>query len=103
MLRLTLQHYSVYLKTKLNCMGKASDFLPKTAEEYLETRVKDQIDWYDKKSAKNKTKFLTLKVTEIILALFIPFLSGYINDDTNDLKVIVGALGIVVAAIAGLV
>jgi intein/homing endonuclease len=78
-------------------------FLPKTEEEYLQTRVLDQIKWYDKKSSKNKRKFLGMKIAEIILALFIPFLSGYIHSEGDPLKVIIGVLGIVVAAIAGLI
>jgi hypothetical protein len=77
--------------------------LPRTEEEYLQTRVLDQINWYDKKSSSNKKWFLSFKITEIILALFIPFLSGYINDNENPLKVIIGALGVIVAAIAGLI
>jgi hypothetical protein len=40
---------------------------------------------------------------EIIVALFIPFASGYIHDAENDLKIIVGVLGVIVAAIAGLI
>ena len=78
-------------------------FLPKNEEEYLQTRVLDQIKWYDKKSSINKKWFLYLKIGEIILALFIPFLSGYISDTNNSLKIIVGMLGIIVAAIAGLI
>jgi hypothetical protein len=77
--------------------------LPKTEEEYLQTRVLDQINWNDKKSAKNKNYFIGMKVTEIILALFIPFLSGYISTNADLLKIVIGMLGIVVAAIAGLI
>jgi len=77
--------------------------LPKTEEEYLKTRVLDQINWYDKKSAHNKKWFLTFKISEIVFALFIPFLSGYINSSGSPLKVVVGILGVIVAAIAGLI
>jgi len=76
---------------------------PKTEEEYLQTRVIDQIKWYDKKSAINKKWFLRMKITEVIMALFIPFLTGYITENSLELKVTVGLLGIVVAAIAGLI
>ena len=78
-------------------------FLPKTEEEYLQSRVLDQIKWYDKKSGSNKKWYLSFKITEIVLALFIPFLSGYINDNENPIKIIIGILGIIVAAIAGLI
>jgi len=75
---------------------------PKTKEEYLETRVVDQIMWYDKKSISNKGWFISLKITEIILSLFIPFLTAYISDSESILKIIVGLVGIVIAAIAGI-
>ena len=76
---------------------------PKNEKEYFHTRVNDQIKWYDKKSATNKRWFLRMKITEVIMALFIPFLTGYITDKTLELKIIVGFLGIIVAAIAGLI
>src|SRR6185436_10149479 len=40
---------------------------------------------------------------EIVLALLIPFLTGYINDKTIELKIVIGVIGIIVAAIAGLI
>jgi hypothetical protein len=76
---------------------------PRTEKEYLETRVHDQIEWHNKKSAKNKKWFLSLKIIEIIVALFIPFLTGYITEDTAILKIVVGLLGIGIAAIAGII
>lgn len=78
-------------------------YAPRTEEEYLKTRVIDQIRWYDKGSVLNKSWFLFSKVTEIIVALFIPFLSAYISESNNYLKIIVGFLGITVAAIAGII
>lgn len=77
-------------------------FLPRSEEDYLTTRVLDQIDWFEKKSALNKRWFNRLKVTEIILSLCIPFSVAYITDGTLSLKIIVGVLGIVVAAIASI-
>jgi hypothetical protein len=71
-------------------------------EEYLTVRVKDQIDWYDRKSAWNKKWFMRLKVMEIFLALFVPFLTGYITSNTPGLKITVGLIGVMVAAIAGI-
>lgn len=78
-------------------------FNPRTEEDYLKTRVIDQIKWYDKKSIYNKRWFLTLKVIEILLSLFIPFLTAYITTSGDSLKIVVGILGIVVTAIAGLI
>ena len=78
-------------------------FLPKNEEEYLQSRVLDQIKWYDKKSKINKTYFLALKISEIILSLLIPFASAYISSNDSPIKVIVGTLGILVAALAGII
>ena len=77
--------------------------LPRTEDEYLQARVLDQIKWYDEKSASNKRSYLYLKVTEILLSLCIPFAAAYISDTRDYLKLIVGVLGIVVAAIAGII
>ncbi len=84
-------------------MEDHNSFLPKTEDEYLQTRVLDQITWYDKGSAKNKSRFLFLKVSEIVLSLCVPFLAAYINSPDSPLKIIVGVLGIAVAAIAGII
>ncbi len=84
-------------------MEELKALLPKTQEDYLQTRVLSQIDWFDRKSGLNKKWFLSLKICEIILALFIPFLSGYINKGNDTIQVVVGITGIVVAAIAGLI
>jgi hypothetical protein len=79
------------------------NLLPRTEDDYLQNRVRDQITWYSKKSATNKKWFLRLKTSEIILALFIPFLSGYIGSPNCVIKITIGLLGIIVAAIAGLI
>ena len=73
-----------------------------TEEEYLKERVAHQITWYDEKSAWNKKWFLRVKAIETLLALLIPFLTGYITTENIQLKIIVGIIGIVVAASAGL-
>lgn len=71
-------------------------------KEYLADRVQDQINWYDAKSAWHKKAFMRLKVAEIILALLVPFLTGYITSVTDALKITVGIIGVLVAAIAGI-
>lgn len=71
--------------------------------EYLEKRVNDQINWYDSKSAWHKKWFIRLKIMEIILALLIPFLTGYITQQNLELKVWVGIIGVLVAIITGLI
>ena len=74
-----------------------------TEQEYLDKRVNDQIDWYGKKSAWNKRWFLRLRIAETILALLIPFITAFINEDRLELKITVGMLGVIVAASASIV
>lgn len=74
-----------------------------TEQEYLDTRVKDQIEWYDKKSSWHKKLFMRLKITETILALLIPLLTGYITTTMVGLKIVVGLIGIIVAATANII
>lgn len=73
-------------------------------EEYVEQRLQDQIDWYDRKSSKSKTIFMRLKIVEIVAAALIPFLSAVsISQPTFRLasSVTVGVLGMIVTIIAG--
>jgi len=84
-------------------MEEYYSFLPKSEEEYLQTRILDQIKWYSKKSANHKKYFLALKISEIILSLLIPFAAAYIDSETSILKIVVGILGVAVAAIAGII
>ena len=70
-------------------------------EEYIEQRLSDQIGWYDRKSITNQRWFKRLRFAEIVAASIIPFLSGFAGDSLR-IKIAIGALGIVVAAIASL-
>jgi hypothetical protein len=70
-------------------------------EEYIEQRLNDQIDWYDRKSGTNQRWFKRLRFAEIVAASIIPFLSGFAGGSL-PIKVAIGALGVVVAVIASL-
>jgi hypothetical protein len=72
------------------------------AEQYLKDRVDDQINWYDNKSLYNQRWFKRLRVSEVVCAVFIPFLSGYIHVYQIPITFVIGALGVVIAVIAGL-
>ncbi len=74
-----------------------------STEEYLRDRLDDQINWYSQKSLWNQAWFKRLRVVEILFATSIPFLVSYITLETGILKVIVGAMGVVVALVSGLV
>jgi hypothetical protein len=40
-------------------------------------RLEDQIDWYDRKSTQNQRAFRRIKITEILAAALIPFVSVF--------------------------
>jgi hypothetical protein len=70
-------------------------------EDYVEQRLNDQISWYDRKSSTTQRWFKRLRFAEIVAAATIPFLSGF-ADDSFQIKIAIGALGVVVAVIASL-
>jgi hypothetical protein len=74
-----------------------------TPEEYLKTRVDQQIDWYSAKSQSNQSWFKVLRLVEIAFATASPVLVSQIATDTPVLKIIVGSIGVCVAVIAGIV
>ena len=74
-------------------------------EEYIEKRLQDQIDWYERKSGNNRKIFQTLRLVEIIAAALIPFLSGLLirlPDCKVSGTVVVGLLGVIVTIMAGI-
>jgi hypothetical protein len=70
--------------------------------QYVEERLEDQIRWYSRKSRSNKNWYQRLRAVEIVAAVSIPFLAGYLKN-VPITKVTVGLLGLLVAAITGLV
>ena len=71
-------------------------------DEYIKERIDDQIEWYDKKSSKNQNCYKGLQILLILSGITIPFISGYVTTESIDLKIIVGALGIIIAAITAI-
>lgn len=69
-------------------------------EKYLKERLEDQIAWYDRKSNGNQKWFKYLRFAEILMAAFIPFLSGLITTERSYLSVIIGVLAVGIAVIA---
>lgn len=67
-------------------------------DEYLENRVQKQIDWYDNKSIDCQRKYKFFQIIEIIIAAFIPLLSGYTTNN-SIIALIVGICGAVIAII----
>ncbi len=70
------------------------------AEEYLQERIDDRIEWYDQMSQINLTWYRRLRVVEVMGAAFIPLLAGYVFL-FGAAAVVLGVLGIIVAVTAG--
>ncbi|WP_421920267.1 DUF4231 domain-containing protein [Marinifilum sp.] len=73
------------------------------SEEYIDKRLVDQINWYDKKSIKNQKTFRLLRIIEIIAAALIPFISGITINNINSGEFIIyftSFLGVLITIIA---
>lgn len=70
-------------------------------EKYIQERVDDQIEWYDRKSQSAQKWFKRFRLLEIILAAFIPFFAGF-GDGEEWSIVLVGIFGASVAILAAL-
>jgi hypothetical protein len=70
-------------------------------EEYLNDRLNDQIDWYDKKSQTSQKWFKRLRLLEIVAATIIPFIAG-IGQNIPYYSIIISLLGVMIAISAGL-
>lgn len=66
-------------------------------QEYIKTRVDDQINWYDSNSKKSQKYYKRFQITEIILASLIPLMAGYAN--ITFWAVIIGLFGSMIAII----
>jgi hypothetical protein len=72
-----------------------------TQEEYIKVRLDDQIDWYDRKSARNQHMYKSLQLVIVIASSSIPFLSAY-SSNSYFIPLVVGVLGVVVAVITAI-
>lgn len=73
-----------------------------TQEEYIKERVEDQIDWFDKKSAINKTYHLWTSGLIIFFAALIPFAAGFNTKEMVWMNYVIAVLGILTAIFTGL-
>ena len=75
-----------------------------TRDEYLEQRLDDQINWYDRKSCWNQRWYKRPQVILLVASATIPFLSGYVSDTPAVdpglpwIKIAIGLLGVAIAA-----
>lgn len=72
-------------------------------EEYFEKRLEDQIHWYDKKSMFNQGWYKRLRVMEIAAAAAIPLLAGFIKDNSDPFKIVIGLLGLIIVVLTGVI
>lgn len=72
-------------------------------KEYIEQRLDNQKTWYSKQSALNQKWHKLLQVTQVFSAACIPFLASFGDNKTMELKVVIGALGVLIAVITGIV
>lgn len=64
-------------------------------EQYMNTRVDDQIAWYDKKSIYCQKMYKRMQIAEIVLAALIPLLSAY--SENCAIAIVVGLFGSAIA------
>jgi hypothetical protein len=67
--------------------------------DYIATRLDDQINWYSTKSSYCQIRHKALRITEVISAALIPFLSG-IGSEIPYNSWIIGTLGALIAVCA---
>lgn len=84
--------------------------LTKAQAEYLNNRLNYQIDWYEKKSARNRIQYLFWQSLTIITAALVPILSGIdinkagiVTEHLGDTRTLVAFLGGASAVIASIV
>jgi hypothetical protein len=69
-----------------------------TSDEYIKTRVDDQISWYSSKSRRSKRAYRGLRVFSAFVALSIPVMSGFLDDgNAGSMKVALSIAGAMVA------
>jgi len=71
--------------------------------EYIEKRLDGQTEWYDKKAQSNHHWHKGLRILEIIIAAFVPFLAGYITGSAPLIKITIGFLGVLIVIITGII
>lgn len=71
-------------------------------DDYITSRVDDQIGWYDKKSQSAQCWFKWFRGAEIIAAASIPLIAGFATDPF-PVTLVLGLLGASIAVISALI
>ncbi|MEM9885695.1 MAG: DUF4231 domain-containing protein [Bacteroidota bacterium] len=74
-------------------------------EQYIKTRVDNQINWLDRKSSFNQKRYKLYRTLVIILSISLPFLTGYADMEKYGpyIKFGVGVIGVIIAVIEGII
>lgn len=68
--------------------------------DYIKDRLEDQINWYDRKSSTNQTYYKRLELLRIGLAVSIPVLTLFL-DENSWIKYAIAIVGAIIAFIEG--
>ncbi|GGJ68222.1 hypothetical protein GCM10008982_16940 [Anoxybacillus voinovskiensis] len=66
-----------------------------SVEEYINGRLTEQINWYDKKSMQAKKRYMIFQTIEIISASLIPIVNGLVTESAQ-IRIIISILGSIV-------
>lgn len=67
-------------------------------EDYIEQRLDDQMNWFDRKSQLYQKQYKRLKLIQIGLASLIPLMAGYMSE-FEFLKYFIGAFGVIITLV----
>jgi hypothetical protein len=74
-----------------------------STDDPIQKRLEDQLAWYSQKSRAARRAFKRIKVTEIIAAALIPFLTGQITKGVfPEVSYVIGGLGVLITVLEGI-
>jgi hypothetical protein len=72
------------------------------ANDPIFQRLEDQLGWYSSKSRAARRAFKRIKMTEIVAAAVIPFLTGLTGHTWSGMPYVIGVLGVIITVLEGL-
>ena len=83
------------------------DKLPdiRSEQDYIDFRVKNQINWHDRKSMTNQSRFKRMSIALIVLSASIPFLTGLAMDNAATstgtfFSILIGLFGVSISVLS---
>jgi hypothetical protein len=74
-----------------------------STDDPIQKRLEDQLAWYSQKSRAARSAFKRIKVTEIVAAAVIPFLTGQITTQAwPGVSYLIGGLGVLITVLEGI-